>query len=147
MKVRWIKICQWLLGALGISASIASCDGPLSIMRTEYGQPNMDYSVKGKVVDSMTGEGVPGIEVSHEPWQNQIDTTGADGSFMIYGNTFPTKELEVEIKDIDPEKDGNYKNGQVLVPLKQVNKGNGHWYDGAFEATDAVLKIERQESE
>lgn len=147
MKCKWIKVCQWLLGALGISASIASCGDPLGIMLVEYGQPNMDYSVKGKVVDSETGAGVPGIEVSHERWGRQTDTTDANGCFEICGNSFPAENFEVEITDIDPLKDGNYKSAQAVIKLSQVKKGNGHWYNGAFEANDAILEIEKQDAE
>ena len=138
MRYRWVRLCQWLLGVLGISASISSCI-PLKF---EYGEPNMDYSVKGKVVDAKSGAGVAGIEVCHIPHSNQVDTTGLDGSFEISGNTFPTEKLEVRIKDIDPAKDGNYKSTETTVQLKQVKEGDGRWFKGTFEASGAVLKVE-----
>lgn len=149
MKCRWIKLCQWLLGVLGISASIASCtpESGGGSMLVEYGQPNMDYSVKGKVVDSKTGAGVAGIEVKHEPWGSQIDTTGTDGSFEISGNTWPETNIRVDLRDIDPEKDGNYMNTQATVHLKQVKKGNGHWNEGLFEADDVILKVTKRDNE
>lgn len=131
-------MCQWLLGVMGISASIHSCI-PLGF---EYGQPNMNYSVKGKVVDAKSGAGVAGIEVCHIPYGSQVDTTGTDGSFEISGNTFPTEELQLRLKDIDPAKDGNYKSTGTTVQLKQTADGNGHWFKGTFEATDVTLKVE-----
>ena len=132
-------MCQWLLGVLGISAVINSCE---LVMPVEYGQPNMNYSVKGKVVDAKSGAGVAGIEVCHIPHGSQVDTTGTDGSFEISGNTFPTEKLEVRIKDIDPAKDGNYKSTESTVQLKQVKEGDGRWFKGTFEASGAVLKVE-----
>ena len=141
MKYRWIRLCQWLLGVLGISASISSCD-LLGIMSVEYGQPNMDYSVKGKVVDAKGGGGVAGIEVCHISYGSQVDTTGVDGSFEISGNTDPTEKLHVRLKDTDPAKDGNYKSTEANIQLKKVKDGNGHWFEGTFENSDAVLKVE-----
>lgn len=148
MKVKWIRLCKWLLGVLGISASISSCTveyGPA--IQVEYGQPNMDYSVKGKVVDSETGAGVQGIEVSHEMYGKQVDTTGIDGSFEISGNTFPLKEFKVQLKDIDPEKGGSYKSKEEIVPLTKIKDGKGHWNEGTFEARDVVLKAEKEDGE
>lgn len=139
MKYTWIRLCQWLLGVLGISAVINSCE---SLMTVEYGQPNMNYSVKGKVVDAKSGAGVAGIEVCHIPHGSQVDTTGTDGSFEISGNTFPAEKLEVYLKDIDPADNGNYKSTGTTVQLKQVEEGKGHWFKGTFEASDAILKVE-----
>ena len=141
MKYRWTRLCKWLLGVLGISASINSCN-LLGIMSVEYGQPNMDYSVKGKVVDAKSGEGVAGIEVCHILYGCQVDTTGVDGRFEISGNTFPTEKLQVRLKDIDPAKDGNYRSTVDTVQLKKVKDGSGHWFEGSFENSDAVLKVE-----
>lgn len=135
-------MCQWLLGILGISAVINSCELLNREMPVEYGQPNMNYSVKGKVVDAKSGAGVAGIEVCRIPHGSQVDTTGTDGSFEISGNTFPTEKLEVRIKDIDPAKDGNYKSTETTVQLKQVKEGDGRWFKGTFEASGAVLKVE-----
>ena len=143
MRYRWIRLCQWLLGVMGISAVINSCELLRNReMPVEYGQPNMNDSVKGKVVDAESGAGVAGIEVCHIPHGSQVDTTGLDGSFEISGNTFPTEKLEVRIKDIDPAKDGNYKSTETTVQLKQVKEGDGRWFKGTFEASGAVLKVE-----
>lgn len=147
MNIKWTKACQWMLGILGISATISSCDN-LNLMRVEYGMPNMDYSVKGKVIDSKTGKGIKGIEVSHEPFStHQTDTTGVDGSFEIHGNTWPEKEFQIELKDIDPEKDGSYASKIETVNLKQVKKGSGSWYSGAFEAEGVILKMDEDTKE
>lgn len=149
MKVKWIKFCQWLLGVLGISATIASCDSNIFSgheMTVEYGMPTMDYSVKGKVVDAESGKAVAGIEVTREEYGSQIDTTKADGSFAISGTTFPTEEFTVKLRDIDLEKDGAYKSvDAAAIQLQQVKKGDGNWYHGEFKAEDVVLKIEKQE--
>lgn len=102
----------------------------------------MDYSVKGKVVDAESGAGVAGIEVCHIPHGDQVDTTSFDGSFEISGNTLPTEELQLRLKDIDPAKDGNYKSAETTVQLQQTADGKGHWFKGTFEAADVVLKVE-----
>lgn len=141
MKVRWIRICQWLLGFLGIGASVASCH---NAVMTEYGCPSMDYSVKGKVVDSQTGEGVAGIEVSHIRYGTQVDTTNVDGSFEISGNIFPESEFSVDFRDIDPDNNGSYESGSQTIPLVKVKEGKGAWYEGAFEAVDVVVKVEKK---
>jgi len=144
MKVRWVKLCRWLLGALGISASVSSCD---RIMSVEYGQPHMTYSVKGKVVNSKTGAGIRGIEVSHMPYAEQVDTSGADGSFEIHGETWPASELEVQLRDIDSVKYGTYKSSREEIPLKQVEEGSGSWYFGSFTAEGVILKMEEDGKE
>jgi len=149
MKIRWISFCRWMLGVLGISAAITSCEeGPFGLgglgggMLAEYGMPTMDYSVKGKVVDSKSGKGVAGIEVYHEYDIDRRDTTGVDGSFQIQGVAFPNTSLEVELHDIDPKKDGEYEDAQATVQLEQVGKGSGSWYSGSYEAKDVVLKMD-----
>ena len=136
-------MCQWLLGVLGISAVINSCELlDNREMPVEYGQPNMNYSVKGKVVDAKSGAAVAGIEVCHIPHGSQVDTTGLDGNFEISGSTFPTEELQLRLKDIDPAKDGNYKSTETTLQLKPTADGNGHWFKPSFEATDVTLKVE-----
>ena len=112
----------------------------------------LDWCYNEKLIheyyDSKTGKGINGIEVSRAPFYNtQTDTTGVDGSFEIYGNTWPEKEFQIELKDIDPEKDGSYASKIETVNLKQVKKGSGSWYSGAFEAEGVILKMDEDTKE
>jgi len=75
--------------------------------------------------------------------ESQVDTTGADGSFDLSGEMFPTDEAELILRDIDPAKDGNYKSDTVRVKLTKIEEGEG-WFSGVYEAKDVVLKIEKQ---
>jgi len=106
-----------------------------------YGVPHITYSVKGKVVDSKTGLGVAGIEVKEE-W-SQTDTTGTDGSFELSGDVLSSQDFKVILRDIDPDKDGNYKSDTVQIQLTQVEDAEG-WCAGKFEAKDVVLNVEEQ---
>lgn len=106
----------------------------------------MNYSVKGKVVDSRTGAGVAGIEVSHSPWGSDADTTGTDGLFSISGDDFPCNTVKVMLRDIDPDKDGKYKADTLTIQLTKIGDGDGHWYGGEYEARDVILKVEEQEN-
>lgn len=149
MKIRWIKACRWLLGLLGTSVAIASCSdiNSVNLPSCEYGTPSMDFSIKGKVVDSKTGAGIAGIEVSYAHYGVKPDTTLTDGSFEISGNAFYFVDFPVELKDIDPEKDGSYKSVKTTVHLDKVKDGTGSWHWGTFEAKDAVLKMEEENGE
>jgi len=136
-----------MLGILGVSAFISSCEGitpsTADTTRCMYGVPYINYSIKGKVVDSETGLGVAGIEVAR--MESQIDTTGTDGYFELSGESFSfsADEVELSLRDIDPTKDGNYKSDTVLVRLTEVVNGEG-WFQGQCEAKDLVLKVEKQ---
>ena len=52
-----IRICHWLLAAMGLAGAFACDGGGLSFIgRDEYGTPHCTYEVKCRVVDSESAE-------------------------------------------------------------------------------------------
>lgn len=112
----------------------------------------MDYKVSGRVVNE-SGEPVKGIGVyaaeaaeirlkyadKDEPL-NFADTTGVDGKFNI-ANSEITCPGTILLVDTDGAENGQYDTTKVEVNFTQVKKADGHWYDGAYEATDLELVI------
>jgi len=147
MKENWIRLCRWMLGVLGIGISLSACN-KVYYSPVAYGSPYADYSIKGKVVDSLTGVGIPGIEVSNiDDPSKQVDTTGTDGSFSISGQEgSPFGLIVVDLKDIDSE-NRKYKFVRVPITLQEVKEGLGNWHEGYFEAVDVVLKMVENEKE
>jgi len=142
------RATKYLLGLLGFGAAASSC-----IMRVEYGCPHVDYKVSGQVVNE-EGQPVKGIGVyAAEGAQDErykpeyaahymADTTGVDGKFNIVaeGITYPEVILMV---DTDGAENGQYDTTKVAVTFKQTGKGDGHWFDGTYEASDLKLVIKR----
>ena len=118
----------------------SSCIG-----RVEYGCPHVDYKISGKVVNE-EGDPVAGIEVSTHDGYGQKDTTGVDGKFQISDSdiSYPDR---LSLKDVDGEENGLYKSKQApLGKFTQVEKGDGHWYDGVFESEGVVITVEKEEN-
>ncbi|MBQ0044545.1 MAG: radical SAM-associated putative lipoprotein [Bacteroidales bacterium] len=134
------RTAKYLLGLLGFTAMASSCIG-----RVEYGCPHVDYRISGKVVD---GEGVPvaGIEVSTRDGYGQKDTTDVDGKFLINGDDIGCPD-RLSLKDVDGVENGLYKSRQApLGRFTQVEKGDGHWYDGVYESEGLVITVEKEEN-
>ena len=136
----FIRATKYLLGLLGFTAMASSCIG-----RVEYGCPHVDYKISGKVVNE-EGDPVAGIEVSTHDGYGQKDTTGVDGKFQISDSdiSYPDR---LSLKDVDGEENGLYKSKQApLGRFTQVEKGDGHWYDGVYESEGLVITVEKEEN-
>ncbi len=139
-----------ILGALIFSLlGFSSCNKYSPCM---YGTPSADFEVGGTVEDE-AGNPVEGIRaivkykrnMPESEWNG--DTLYTDDKGRYYrdlGSLFPGScdDLKVVFEDIDGEENGGeFESKTVVGQKKQVKKGDGSWYSGAFEVTaDAVLK-------
>lgn len=140
MKIKYLKFKNWLIislaGLLGINLS---CVG-----REEYGTPEAEFNVKGKVSDS-EGNPISGIKVEMG-WT--AGTTDTDGKYSLKTVDFPAmpKTYTVSFHDIDSIENGLFADDSVGVVFERsdLSGGDGHWYEGS--ATKTVdITLERLE--
>lgn len=137
MSKTFVKICRWALGILGFAGTASSCDEPVCM----YGMPIMDYTISGKVQNE-DGEPVKGIEVTtDDDCYGNVASSGADGTFSLKSQHFPRETLTIQARDVDGPENGEYLDKDQEVTLKQTAKGDGSWYEGAFEAKDVVIVL------
>ena len=54
------------------------------------------------------------------------------------------KSVQVEFEDVDgAENGGEFQSVTVEVPVTQVKEGDGHWYNGAYEASANVTMLKK----
>lgn len=152
MKNLFLKLCRALLPLFGVTTAI-SCDnvilGPdmYGSPVAEYGTPVMEFRMKGKVVDSMTGEPVKGVAVTNadpeQMWES-ADTvfTSADGSFDVHGYDFPSEKRLLKFTDVDGEENGMYFTDDVELSLVKKETGDGRWFSGVYIAEDVLVRLE-----
>ena len=90
MKIKYLKLKNWLLVALGglLGVNLVGCDKGL-IPAAEYGCPMSNYRVKGVVTDQ-NGNPIEGILVA------QTGRTDADGNYSVdIQGAFPGENLNV----------------------------------------------------
>ncbi len=150
--VRFLNMLLALLGFAGISSS---CDDNKHLC--EYGTPSADFSISGKVVDQK-GNPLKDIVVEcgvHVGQQGEIyhrygiDTvhTKADGSFEKAWLGFSRYSDKIYVIDEDGPENGGEFEDKLYDPFndfKRVKDGSGHWYEGAFEAKDLVIKLDNK---
>ena len=159
MKINraFIKGTNWALAGLIGLLGFTNCDkyGP-----DEYGTPNADYTVKGTVVDKVTGKPIKGIRVGYDsnyrigcmygvtptPYQPKASvTTNPKGEFNLTENftisdfpmddrSYPIYERPVFIEDIDGEQNGLYSDTILNVDFTNaVHTGKQKdWYNGVY---------------
>ena len=144
---KFIKGTNWALAGIMSAIGFSSCHihGPV-----EYGTPQADYTVSGKVTDSK-GNQLSGIRVTipaidHDqrndgfiPDQPIIthpvnDTlfTKENGTFDYAYTGFPTKEVIVKIKFEDISENARYETDSTAVTFSrsELKGGDKHWYSG-----------------
>ena len=147
MKDLFLRFCRWALPLLGVTAAI-SCDNVIESpdmygcppsgyedMPGMYGTPTVEFSVKGKVMDS-EGNPIPGIQISHD-YSGQKVLTSVDGTFDYTSEDFgfEMETVTLEFTDIDGEESGgDFQYQEVPVPVQQTEPGDGAWNYGKFEA-------------
>jgi putative lipoprotein (rSAM/lipoprotein system) len=146
MKDLFLRFCRWALPLLGVAA-VTSCEidppapmyGPppsgYDDMVCMYGTPVVEFSVKGKVVDS-EGNPIPGIEISHG-YSGLKAKTSEDGSFDYTSQDvgFEMETVTLVFTDIDGEENGgDFQSKEVAVEVEQTEPGDGGWNNGKFEA-------------
>ena len=147
MKIKYYKLRHWLLAtAAGLLGLNVGCE---RVIQCEYGCPEADYEVKGRVT---TQGDVPieGIEVSLNSYyaDTSADTSDADGRYDLSYRGFPPMgderdTVKVTFADIDGEANGHYADTtvQVVFHRSDLQGGDGHWYEGrATKEVDVKLR-------
>lgn len=101
--------------------------------------PVTAYNLKGRVVDSVTGEPVQGIRVtlnnSNGPVDGKSDVTGSSGLFSINSGDQEMLifELTYSLEDVDPNQYGAYKSATVAVDMDSDTTPNDDVFDSEQE--------------
>lgn len=150
MKVRYLKLKNWLLVSIGglLGISLAGCEKIIE-PACEYGCPEAKYHVKGTVINDK-GQPIEGIGVgkrylyhdeNNEPVFSYRDTTDADGNYSVDNYSFPGEPFPLQFCDIDGDQNGSYNDTIVSVKTEDVHLtgGDGHWYEGEGTVTQNVV--------
>jgi len=150
------RVLAGIMSLLGFSGSLifGSC---------EYGVPETDYTIKGTVVNEVTGKPIPGIRVGYSPaeWNEEAfgpkpeyyywDTetfviSNTNGAFTLttrgYGSI--NNITPVYLEDIDGEENGLFPPRKVDVDFKDAVKGGkpSKWYNGEYTVTTTIQLAE-----
>lgn len=138
------RILLFLLSALGFTTA---CDFEEENRSTlcEYGTPNFDFRVHGKVTDR-AGNPIPGIEVSNpRSWEGEKTLTADDGTYDYSGSDFPL-ETALSFRDIDGELNGGeFAEKTLEVEFTEADlteKGSGSWYRGTYERSEVDVALD-----
>ena len=142
--IRLINIClATFLTLLGFS----NCEP-----REEYGVPNADYILKGKVVDKADAKPIKGISIGYYRGYNNpanlyrvsrdpnlrfnADTTDINGEYNFTQNSpipaFLDDEITVYVVDINGNENGLYRDTVINVSFENAEKSGKtkKWYVG-----------------
>ena len=135
IKHSFLRSSNWLLaGILGIFGfTNTSC-------KMEYGTPERDYVIKGKVMDSETKKPVKGIKVETYRCYGAIDTTDIQGSFLLkIWEEGSVDKIGTKFSDIDGIENGLYPSDTIIdidmKDAKRTKPKSGNWYQGEFTKT------------
>jgi len=172
MKINraFIKGTNWALAGLIGLLGFTNCERD---ERLEYGVPNADYTVKGTVVDKVTGKPIKGIQVAYSwtgpvamygtlqtPYVEKASViTNAKGEYALKDN-FSIEEMipddnsiptfiRVFVRDIDEKENGLYSDTILNVDFTNAvhtGKQKG-WYDGEFTTTVNIELTEQKGNE
>lgn len=152
MKNLFIKFCRVVLPILGFS-SLLSCEGLIINNMVDHGVPHSTFKVKCKVVDSKTKNPVRGIILTpgeRDRGDNDIFIAisegvegDSEGNFYLNGICYYNyDELHVKLIDLDPLKDGSYKDTIYVVPLTKIRDSKENWNKGTYGA-NVTLEAEQ----
>lgn len=149
MKNLYLRVISRLLVVLGFTA-LSSCDEENFEVAAEYGVPHTDFTLKIKVTDQDANP-VKGIRVAMRSGyvshldNGPVDTlyTSDDGRCIIEDQMIRMFDhLHLTFEDIDGQENGGYFKSQEINPeLVRTENGDGHWYDGKFEAAADVVLV------
>ena len=145
MSKTFIRILNWTLAVLLVLLGFSNCD-PVD----EYGVPNADYNLKGKVVDMADAKPIKGIRIGYYGgYINQVDmykvsrnpnvrfnadTTDVKGEYNFTQNSaiIPDDEITVYVVDIDGDENGLYRDTVINVNFENAAKSGKtrNWYGG-----------------
>jgi len=141
-----IKTLNLVLTSLLAIFGFSNCEP-----RLEYGTPNADYSVKGKVVNKEDSKPVKGIRVGYRPFPEMAlmygvlpvpykplaaDTTNVNGEYDFTGNftlgDISEDDTPIYVQDIDGDENGLFRDTVINVNFENaVRTGKKtDWYDG-----------------
>lgn len=146
MKVRYLKLKNWMLATLGglLGLTFTGCSPAC-----EYGCPEGFYHVKG-VVTNEKGEPIEGIGVAQVytssngvvlPDLRFQDTTGADGRYNVDFFAMPNERVNVDFVDLDGPEHGLYRDTVITVsaPHEAFHGGDGEWNCGTAVITQDII--------
>ncbi|MDR0873416.1 MAG: radical SAM-associated putative lipoprotein [Prevotellaceae bacterium] len=128
-----------LLGVFGFSCDFMS--------KKDYGSPEMDFIIKGKVVEKTAQKPIKNISIRYM-WQNDGVFTDEQGNFALYKTRDYRidKTIAVIATDIDGEENGEYLTDTVYVDMsdaQKTKKGDGEWYEGEFTKSVTIELTEK----
>lgn len=141
----FIRILNWTLAVLLVLLGFSNCE-PMD----EYGVPNADYNLKGKVVDKADAKPIKGIRIGYYGgYINQAnmykvsrnpnvrfnaDTTDIKGEYNFTQNSaiIPDGEIQVYVRDIDGNENGLYRDTVINANFENAVKSGKtkNWYVG-----------------
>lgn len=157
MKIErtFIRITNWILSGLLILLGFSSCDAPM-----EYGTPNADYTLKGKVVDKADAKAIKGIRVGFNRYPGPMvmygvapspyfrllaaDTTNAEGEYKFtekfYIDEVSTDSVQVFVQDIDGTENGSYRDTVLYVDFEDAEQSGKakNWYSGELTVEKTI---------
>ncbi len=160
IKKNLIRLANIFLASLLAIFGFSNCED----VRMEYGVPNADYNLKGKVTDKSDSKPIKGIKVMFYPFPQAIaeygvipysyrtfnaDTTDINGNFNLNEN-FSIGEIQgdtipVYVQDIDGEENGLYQDTIIKVDVKNAVRSGKRtdWYDGKF-SVEKNIELKRK---
>ena len=161
------KLYRWSLTLIGLGL-VSGCekdpdDLPLDYPAA-YGSPYSTFEMKGRVIDSQTGDPVKGVSLT---CGYTVRKKGEDGTYIREYIPMPYSRLPVNddgtfkmefnfsghdnlmpvfFTDDDPETDGHYQDDLYMVqmePVKKYDKKNA-FHIGHYRARDVRIKVRKQ---
>lgn len=145
MKTKILRIFNLVLAFALSLFGFSNCDD----VRVEYGVPNADYVVKGKITDKTNAKPIKGIRIGFSPYpgimvmygvmptpyrSTKADTTDISGNYEFSDNIFPTDEITVYVQDVDGSENGLYNDTTINLDIENaaISGKKRDWYDGKF---------------
>lgn len=145
----YTKIIAWALTMLGL---YSSCD--IIQPKVEYGTPSADFKAKGAVTEAQSNRPIPNIRVVRRALYpidrpSKLDTTFTNekGEYAFESQKIIGFPVKIYAEDLDGEKNlGAFRKDSILIEEKDTRliKKGSNWFKGAFEKTDANIKMKPQ---
>ncbi len=154
---------NWVLSGLLVLFGFTNCDAPM-----EYGTPNADYTLKGKVIDKADAKPIKGIRVGYSPYPSAVvmygvpsttyyrtlaaDTTAAEGQYKLtekfYIGEVREDSVAVYVQDIDGAENGSYRDTVLYVDFEDAELSGkaGNWYSGELTIEKNIELDKKTES-
>jgi putative lipoprotein (rSAM/lipoprotein system) len=84
-----------------------------------------------------------GTPLTDTLWTNNNGEYVTGKSYLVEQFAY-MKSVQLEFEDVDgAENGGEFQSVTVEVPVTQVKEGDGHWYNGAYEASANVTMLKK----